>query len=125
MDASAIVAIVAADISLAALVAAAQQARSAKDQATSAREQVAEAQSQTALQRQMHRDAAQPYVWVDVRPDDGHGQLIKVVLQNGGPTVATDIRVTFTPPLWTAAAGPVSTSPGWTMGSPPSHRDAG
>ncbi|MCZ2810222.1 hypothetical protein O2W15_02120 [Modestobacter sp. VKM Ac-2979] len=92
MDIAAVVAIVAAGISLVALVAAFYQAKSAKDQVTEAREQ-------TELQRQMHRDATEPYVWADIRPDEGHGQLLKVVVQNGGPTVAEDIRVSFDPPL--------------------------
>lgn len=92
MDAAAIVAVVAAGISLAALAAAVYQAKSAGDQ-------VEEARAQTALQRQMHRDAAQPFVWVDVRPDEGHGQMLKVIVENSGPTVARDVRVTFHPPL--------------------------
>ncbi|TFV66083.1 UNVERIFIED_ORG: hypothetical protein E4P37_07890 [Bacillus sp. AZ43] len=92
MDASAIVAVVAAGISLAALAAAIYQAKSARDQVT-------EARAQTDLQRQMHRDAAQPYVWADVRPDDGHGQLLRVIVENGGPTVARDVRISFNPPL--------------------------
>lgn len=92
-------AIIASVISVAAVVVAVHQAQTAKDQARSAREQVQESRAQTDLQRRMHRNAAQPYVWVDVRPVDGHGQLVRVVLQHGGPTVATDIRVAFTPPL--------------------------
>ncbi|MGY1855473.1 hypothetical protein [Modestobacter sp. SYSU DS0290] len=92
MDASAVVAVVAAGISLAALAAAIYQARSARDQ-------VAESRAQTDLQRRMHRDAAQPYVWADVRPDLGHGQLIQVIVENSGPTVARDVRVSFDPPL--------------------------
>ncbi len=38
----------------------------------------------------MHEDAAQPYVWVDLRPDE-HAQLLLLV-GNSGPTVATDVR---------------------------------
>lgn len=82
----------AAGISLAALGASIYQARSARDQ-------VAESRAQTDLQRQIHRDAAQPYVWADVRPDEGHGQLLKVVVENSGPTVARNVRVSFDPPL--------------------------
>ncbi|MGY1751561.1 hypothetical protein [Blastococcus sp. SYSU D01042] len=92
MDASAIVAVVAAGISLAALGASIYQARSARDQ-------VAESRAQTELQRQMHRDAAQPYVWADVVPDEGQGQLLKVIVENSGSTVARDVRVRFDPPL--------------------------
>jgi hypothetical protein len=47
----------------------------------------------------MHRDAAQPYVWVDIRPDTTERQLLAVVVGNSGPTFATNIRATFNPPL--------------------------
>jgi hypothetical protein len=57
------------------------------------------AKEQTAIQRQLRIDAAQPYVWVDLRPDDEQGGLLMLVVGNSGPTVATDVRVTFSPPL--------------------------
>ncbi|MGX7680093.1 hypothetical protein ACSMXN_14470 [Jatrophihabitans sp. DSM 45814] len=55
--------------------------------------------AQTALQAQLRRDAAQPYVWVDVRPDDEEGGLILLIVGNSGPTVATNIKVVLDPPL--------------------------
>lgn len=54
---------------------------------------------QTKLQDQMRRAASQPYVWVDVRPDDDNGGMIFLLVGNSGPTVATNVRVTFDPPL--------------------------
>ena len=57
------------------------------------------AEEQTGLQHQLRADAAQPYVWVDLRPDDGQGQLVRLVIGNSGPTVATNVRVHIDPPL--------------------------
>lgn len=61
--------------------------------------QVAAAKEQTQLQRQLRIDAAQPYVWIDIRPSDEHAQLLILYLGNSGPTVATDVRATFEPAL--------------------------
>ena len=106
MDASAIIAIVAAAISAGAFLAtlwqaniARDQAHTAADQADSARAQVLEARAQTALAEQARRDAAQPYVWVDFRLDPAHAFLVLVHLENNGPTVARNVRVSFNPPL--------------------------
>jgi hypothetical protein len=57
------------------------------------------ADEQTEIQRQLRIDAAQPYVWVDVRPDDSTGTLLNLVVGNSGPTVATNVRVQIDPPL--------------------------
>lgn len=57
------------------------------------------ARDQTRLQRELAQAAAQPYVWADVQPDHKQGTLLQVVVGNAGPTVATDVRVTFDPPL--------------------------
>jgi hypothetical protein len=54
---------------------------------------------QTQLQRQLRIDAAQPYVWVDLRPDEEHGQFLLLIIGNSGPTVATQVKVTFEPQL--------------------------
>jgi hypothetical protein len=64
-----------------------------------AQRQVAAAEDQTQLQRQLRIDAAQPYVWIDIRPSDEHAQLLVLYLGNSGPTVATDVRVTFDPAI--------------------------
>jgi hypothetical protein len=85
MDASATSAWVAAGIALAALPFNVSASRSAR--------------RQTELQSQIHRDSAQPYVWADIRGDEVTGQLVKLIVCNEGPTVATDVKVHFTPPL--------------------------
>lgn len=63
------------------------------------RSQVAAARSQTEVQRQIHRDSSQPYVWADIRPNPAQGVMLDLVLGNSGPTVATAITVTFSPPF--------------------------
>jgi hypothetical protein len=57
------------------------------------------AEEQSKIQRQLRIDAAQPYVWVDVRPDEVTGVILNLLIGNSGPTVATNVRVTIDPPL--------------------------
>jgi hypothetical protein len=57
------------------------------------------AEEQTRLQHQLRQDAAQPYVWADVRPDEEHGVLLELVIGNSGPTFATNVKVRIEPPL--------------------------
>lgn len=109
VDAAAVIAVVAAVISLVAVAIAFWQARLARAQANAAKRQAEEstrqadaAVRQTELQEQVQRDAAQPYIWVDFRLDSTQGELINLVLRNEGPTVASDVRISFTPPLQTA-----------------------
>lgn len=92
MDASAWIAALSALVAVVAVVFAAMQARHAHTQADASRRQ-------TELQEMTHRDAAQPYVWVDFRPDDRNGFILDLVVKNEGPTVATDVVITFDPPL--------------------------
>ncbi len=54
-------------------------------------------EEQTAIQRQIRIDAAQPYVWADVRSDDESGVLLNLVVGNSGPTVATNVRIKIDP----------------------------
>lgn len=79
--------------------AAAKQARAAHDQTDIQREQVAAAREQTQLQRDLAREALQPYVWADIQPDMQQGAVLQVVVGNNGPTVAQNVSVTFDPPL--------------------------
>ena len=62
------------------------------------------ASDQTKIQRQLRIDAAQPYVWVDIREDRLGGGLLHFEIGNSGPTVATNIRVEISTPLPTAHA---------------------
>lgn len=57
------------------------------------------AAQQTKIQREMAKAAAQPYVWADIRPDTGQGGLLTLVVGNSGPTIATDVRISFDPAL--------------------------
>lgn len=62
--------------------------------------QVREARAQTALQRQIRVDSAQPYVFVDFRVDVTlTPAVVTVHLENRGPTVARNVRVSWEPAL--------------------------
>lgn len=54
---------------------------------------------QTKTQQRLRIDAAQPYVWADLREDDAAPSLLNFVVGNSGPTLATNVRVTMDPPL--------------------------
>jgi hypothetical protein len=54
--------------------------------------------------KQMRKDAQRPFVWVDIRPDDEDGQTLLLIVGNSGPTMARNIRVSFSPPLPTGDA---------------------
>jgi hypothetical protein len=92
MDASAWIALAAATVTSAALFYAGRAANAARELSRSAKDQ-------TELQRRLRIDAAQPYIWVDIGPDEQHGQLLLLMIGNSGPTVATNVRVTFAPAL--------------------------
>lgn len=79
--------------------AAAKQARAAYDQTAIQREQVAAAREQTELQRDLARQALQPYVWADIQPDMQQGTVMHLVVGNNGPTVARNVTVVIDPPL--------------------------
>jgi hypothetical protein len=49
------------------------------------------AEEQSEIQRQLRIDAVQPYVWVDVRPDEVTSVILNLVIGNSGPTVATNV----------------------------------
>jgi hypothetical protein len=99
-------AIAAALIALAALYFSRQSTRSADRAARAAEEQTKVQTEQTEIQREQTRiqeqlriDAAQPYVWADIRPDDSTGTLLNLVIGNSGPTVARNVRVVSEPAL--------------------------
>lgn len=77
----------------------ARQAKYVRDQTSVQADQVEAAREQTRLQREQAQAAAQPYVWADVQPDSQVGHLLQLVVSNSGPTVATNVRVTFHPAL--------------------------
>lgn len=92
MNINAVVGVAGALIALIALWYSRQNVKVAKAQADAAIEQ-------TEIQRQMHRDAAQPYIWVDVRTDPSQGSTLVLIVGNTGQTTATSVRVVFDPPL--------------------------
>lgn len=104
MDIGNWVALGAAVVSVIALVATFGQAQSARQQAKSAKEQVVLARRQTEIQEQLYKDQQQPYVWVDYRIDPVSHWLLDLVLKNEGPTIATNVRVSFDPPVSRAGA---------------------
>ncbi len=99
MSAGTWVAIAAAIIAAVAAVFNGLYTRAAR-QATRAAERAARAaEEQTKIQQQLRIDAAQPYVWADVRPDETTGTLLNLVIGNSGPTIATIVRIKIDPPL--------------------------
>lgn len=76
-------------------------------QARAARHQVEIAREQTELQQSIHKDSLQPLVYADIRVDKLSRLLLDLVVENTGPTVATNVRIEFDPPLRsTLATGP-------------------
>jgi hypothetical protein len=79
---------------------AAEQSNEHAERSATASERAADAsQEQTEIQRELSRRGAEPSLWVDLRPDDQQAQSIILLVGNSGPTVATNVVVTFDPPL--------------------------
>jgi hypothetical protein len=57
------------------------------------------AETQTQLQQQLRLDAAQPFVWIDIRPDQTVGTLFNLVVGNSGQTTASNVHIKVNPPL--------------------------
>lgn len=96
---AAVAASVAVVIAFVALLYTRRAANAAKAQTELQERAVKAAIAQTDLQREVAQDAVQPYVWVDVLPDEAQGTLLHLVLGNSGPTFAHNARVTIEPPL--------------------------
>ncbi|MGV9290721.1 hypothetical protein [Streptomyces sp. NPDC003719] len=61
------------------------------------------AAQQLALAERIHREQNEPYVIVDIQPERNDGSLL-LVIENTGPTVARNVRISCNPPLqsgWT------------------------
>jgi hypothetical protein len=93
------IALIAAVYSVKSTHAAQDSAESGKRSAAAAERGSAAAEQQTEIQMQLRKDAAQPYVWIDVRPDDMTDVLVNLVIGNSGPTIAQNVRATIDPPL--------------------------
>ena len=85
-------AIAATVIALVAVYFNAQSSRAAIRAARAAEEQIG-------IQWHQHMEAVQPYIWVDIRPDNMTGTLLNFVIGNSGPTPAKNVRVEVDPPL--------------------------
>lgn len=91
--------VVALIVAAASAVAAILAAGFAGSQAIAAARQARYAQEQLLLAEKVRKDQAQPYVFVDLAPDEHSPQKLMLVVQNTGTTVAHNVRVTFDPPL--------------------------
>lgn len=49
--------------------------------------------------RRLREEQAAPFVVVDIQPSDVSMQLLNLVIENVGTTLARDVQITFTPPL--------------------------
>lgn len=92
MDPNTIAAAVAAFGAIAAAIAAFVALRPAQRAAQAA-------EDQTEVQRELMHQAAQPYVWADIQPDNQQGTMLQLVLGNSGPTIARNIRAVIDPPI--------------------------
>lgn len=90
--AAGVVAVVAAWISY-------TQARHAKTQTQATVEQAAVARQQLEQAEKVHREQNEPYVIVDIQPDAPGSSLLVVTVENIGPTMARDVKITTDSPL--------------------------
>ncbi|MER6182982.1 hypothetical protein [Streptomyces sp. NPDC001652] len=65
----------------------------------------ARAQSSAALEQadRVHREQNEPYVIVDIQPDGPGSGLLVLLVENIGPTLARDVKITVDPPLASSA----------------------
>ena len=98
-DWAAVGAVVAGLVAVAALIFSIRSTIASERAARSAERAAIAAEAQTEIQRQIQIAATQPYIWVDVREDDGQGVLLDLIIGNSGPTVATNVRARIDPPL--------------------------
>lgn len=71
------------------------------------------AAQQLTLAERIHREQNEPYVIVDIQPNHNDGSLL-LVIENAGPTVARNVRISCDPPLESGWA-PVGDEPDLTQ----------
>lgn len=71
------------------------------------------AAQQLALAERIHREQNEPYVIVDIQPERSNGSLL-LVIENAGPTVARNVRISCDPPFKSGWA-PVGDEPDLTQ----------
>ncbi|MFD3516321.1 hypothetical protein [Streptomyces sp. NPDC058657] len=64
-----------------------------------ARSQAASARGQLEVAQQVRREQNEPYVLVTIRPQESTPGLLVLVVQNTGPTMARDVKITCSPDL--------------------------
>lgn len=84
------------------VVAAQQQVVAAQQQVSAANQQIDVARQQLAAAERAQREATEPYVIVDIRARAPGSQLLWLVIENSGPTLAKDVRIAVSPPLATS-----------------------
>lgn len=96
-----IVAIVAAAYAASQASSAAESASSAVRSADAAHQQVAVSRDQLELAEQIRREQNEPYIVVDIQPAPWTTEVLLLVIENIGPTVARDVRISVNPPFQT------------------------
>ncbi|MYT20008.1 hypothetical protein GTW69_06855 [Streptomyces sp. SID7760] len=81
------------------VVAAQQQVRAAQEQVGAANRQVDAAMRQVEIAERAHREAAEPYVVVDIRPRTPGSELLTLTIENIGSTLARAVQIAISPPL--------------------------
>ncbi|MCP2324932.1 hypothetical protein HDA40_003439 [Hamadaea flava] len=71
------------------------------------------------VQAKLARNQKQPYVYVDIRPDEHQPALTVLLVRNQGPTVAKNVRVTLSPPLVSALHNAPENIETWEIGAIP------
>ncbi|MFD9925848.1 hypothetical protein ACFWZK_06710 [[Kitasatospora] papulosa] len=81
------------------VTAAQEQLQAAREQVDAANRQVEAAVRQVAIAERAHREAAEPYVVVDIRSRTPGSMLLVLVIENLGATMARNVRISVSPPL--------------------------
>ncbi|WP_407560415.1 hypothetical protein [Streptomyces sp. 184] len=73
-----------------------------------ARSQAKSAEAQLEVARRVHREQNEPYVIVDIRPDEPGSFALALVIENVGPTMARNVKINTTPSLTSSLGEDVS-----------------
>ncbi|MGW4020697.1 hypothetical protein [Streptomyces sp. NPDC005009] len=81
------------------VTAAQEQLRTAREQVDAANRQVEAAVRQVEIAERAHREAAEPYIVVDIRSRTPGSMLLVLAIENLGTTLARNVRISISPPL--------------------------
>ncbi|WP_329028305.1 hypothetical protein [Streptomyces sp. NBC_00690] len=73
-----------------------------------ARAQASSAKGQLEVALQAQREQSEPYVIVDIQPHEPGSFVLVLIIQNVGPTLARNVRVTVTPELSSSAGDDIT-----------------